>query len=88
MEELTSDLDAMSAAEGEAKELLDFINEEWKNLRNRLESSGIGPGDKDRLSCESSISKAKQDLDSGDVESCLGSLGESDALMERLRRRV
>jgi len=88
MEALTSDLDAMSAAEGEAKELLDFINEEWKNLRNRLESSGIGPGDKDRLSCEASISKAKADLDSGDVESCLGSLGESDALMERLRRRV
>ena len=88
MDQLTSDLDAMAAAEGDAKELLDFIEEEWKGLRNRLESSGIGPGDEERKSCEASVSNAKDALDSGDVESCLISLGESDELIERLRRRV
>ena len=88
MDQLTSDLDAMAAAEGDAKELLDFIEEEWKGLRNRLDSSGIGPGDEERKSCEASVSNAKDALDSGDVESCLISLGESDELIERLRRRV
>jgi len=87
METLTSDLDALNAAQGDAEELLNFIENEWKDTRNRLESSGIGPQDKDRLACESEVSKARIALNSGDVDSCLKSLGKSDELMERLRRR-
>ena len=63
MDQLTSDLDAMAAAEGDAKELFDIIEEEWKGLRNRLDSSGIGPGDEERKSCEASVSNAKDALD-------------------------
>ncbi len=87
MEALTSDLDAINAAQGDAEELLNFIENEWKDTRNKLESSGVGPQDKDRLSCESEVSKARNALESGDVDSCLKSLGKSDELMERLRRR-
>ena len=87
METLTSDLDAIYAAQGDAEELLNFIENEWKDTRNKLESCGIGPQDKDRLACESEVSKARIALNSGDVDSCLKSLGKSDELMERLRRR-
>lgn len=87
MELLTSELDAMNTAVEEAEELLNFIENEWKEIRNKLESAGIGPEDKERLNCESSVSKARQALESGDVDTCLKTLGESDGLMERLRRR-
>ena len=87
METLTSDLDAINAAKEDAEELLNFIENEWKDTRNKLESSGVGPQDKDRQACESEISKARIALESGDVDSCLKSLGKSDELMERLKRR-
>ena len=87
METLTSDLDAINAAKEDAEELLNFIENEWKDTRNKLESSGVGPQDKDRQACESEISKARITLESGDVDSCLKSLGKSDELMERLKRR-
>ena len=87
MDLLTSELDAMNTAVGEAEELLNFIENEWKDIRNKLESAGIGPEDKERLNCESSVSKARQALESGDIDTCLKTLGESDGLMERLRRR-
>ena len=87
METLTSDLDAINAAKEDAEELLNFIENEWKDTRNKLESSGVGLRDKDRQACESEISKARIALESGDVDSCLKSLGKSDELMERLKRR-
>ena len=87
METLTSDLDAINAAKEDAEELLNFIENEWKDTRNKLESSGVGPQDKDRQACESEISKARTAIESGDVDSCLKSLGKSDELMERLKRR-
>ena len=87
MDELTSELDAMNAAEGNATELLDFIENEWKSIRNKLDSNGIGPEDKDRLVCESTIAKSRKAIERGDVDSCLKLLGDADGLMERLRRR-
>ena len=87
MDTLTSDLDAINAAQGDTEELLNFIENEWKDIRNKLEASGVGPQDKDRLACEAEVSKARIALESGDVDSCLKSLGKSDELMERLRRR-
>ena len=87
METLTSDLDAINAAKEDAEELLNFIENEWKDTRNKLESSGVGPQDKDRQACESEISKARTAIESGDVDSCLKSLGKSDELIERLKRR-
>ena len=87
MEALTSDLDAIHVAQKDAEELLNFIENEWKDTRKKLESSGVGPQDKDRLACESEVSKARNALETGDVDSCLKSLGKSDELIERLRRR-
>ncbi len=87
MDALTSDLDAMNAAKGDAEEMLEFIEKEWKTIRNKLESVGIGPEDQERLNCESSVSKARNSLEKGDIDSCLKSLGDADGIMERLRRR-
>jgi len=67
--------------------MLEFIEKEWKTIRNKLESAGIGPEDQERLNCESSVSKARNSLERGDIDSCLKSLGDADGLMERLRRR-
>ena len=87
MESLTSDLDAIDAAQEDTEELLNFIENEWRDTRKKLDSSGVGPQDKDRQACESEVSKARNAFESGDIDSCLRSLGKSDELMERLRRR-
>ena len=87
MESLTSDLDAIDAAQGDTEELLNFIENEWRDTRKKLDSSGVGLQDKDRQACESEVSKARNAFESGDIDSCLRSLGKSDELMERLRRR-
>ena len=72
----------------EARELLDFVTEEWKILRNQLEAAMIKPDDKERLQCEASVSKAGENLAVGDVESCLENLSIADDLIEKLRRRI
>ena len=88
LERLTNDLDATQAAHGEATELLDFLQGEWRALRNQLESNGIKVDDAERHACEGTIGGAVASLGSGDVEACLAKLGEADTQMEALRRRI
>ena len=88
LERLTKDLDTQGKASDEASELLEFVMEEWKTLRNQCEASGIKLDDEDRRSTEEAISLAKDAHKAGRVDEALESLGLADGFMERLRRRV
>ncbi|MGY8745328.1 MAG: hypothetical protein ACKVG2_02120 [Candidatus Poseidoniales archaeon] len=88
LERLTKDLDTQGKASDEASELLEFVVEEWKTLRNQCEASGIKLDDEDRRSTEEAISLAKDAHKAGRVDEALESLGLADGFMERLRRRV
>ena len=88
LERLTSDLDKESKASEDAKELLDFVNEEWKVLRNQCEAAFIKVDDKERRECEKAIALAKDALETGKIDLCLNQLSDADSLMEKLRRRI
>lgn len=88
LDQMTSDLDREGHAMGEAKELHAFVVEQWGVLRNQCESANIKPVDDDRRACEEAIAKAMEHLDVGRVQEGLEELGEADAAMERLRRRI
>tara|TARA_Y100000741_G_scaffold361038_1_gene344319 strand:- start:852 stop:2420 length:1569 start_codon:yes stop_codon:yes gene_type:complete len=85
---LTNDLATYESEAGEAKELLDFVQSEWSELRRRLDSSSITPTDESRRATEAAVNKATQALDSGQIQDCLTALGKADELLEGLRRRV
>lgn len=88
LERLTADLDALEAASGDAGDLLAFVVEEWQALRKKLEARGITAQDGERAAAEQAVALAKEAHEARDVESCLAKLGEADALMEKLARRV
>ncbi len=88
LDRLTSDLDSEGKASDDAQELYDFVNEEWKVLRNQCEAAFIKVDDEDRHACEKSIALAKEELDVGRIEKCLEQLSNADSLMEKLRRRI
>lgn len=88
LDRLTSDLDKEGKASDDAKELYDFVTEEWKVLRNQCEAAFIKVDDEERRDCEKAISLSKDALDVGKIETCLEQLSNADSLMERLRRRI
>ena len=88
LERLTSDLDVLDAASGDAEELVNYVQEEWSGLRKKLEATGIKAIDGDRAACEKAVGDAKAAFDEGRLQEALSSLGEADTLMEKLRRRV
>ena len=88
LERLTIDLDALGNEQGEAQNLLDFVRQEWKVLRNQCNASSISVTDEDMKKTEAAISLAEERLNGGQVEAALEQLGQADASMERLRRRV
>ncbi|MBR79850.1 MAG: hypothetical protein CMA88_03585 [Euryarchaeota archaeon] len=85
MSNLTSDLDSLLKRLGEAREMLDFLSEDWKKLRKRLDSSGIGPESSNRLVSERALASSEEALSEGKIEECLAFLGEADSAMESLR---
>ena len=88
LERLTIDLDALGNEQGEAQTLLDFVRQEWSVLRNQCTASSIPVTDEDMKQTEASIALAEERLIGGQVEAALEQLGQADASMERLRRRV
>ena len=88
LERLTVDLDALGNEQGEAQTLLDFLRQEWSVLRNQCTASSIPVTDEDMKQTEASIALAEERLIGGQVEAALEQLGQADASMERLRRRV
>jgi len=85
---LTSELESLSSKISEAREMLDFLADDWIKLRNRLDSSGIAPENELRVRTERSLSDSERALSEGKVDSCLECLGEADSTMEALRRLV
>ena len=88
LEQITNELDSEIAANSEAGELLAFLQEEWRDLRNKLDTSGIKFNDSERSSCEAAIGQAVEAHKKGDNDACLTNLGVADGLMEKLRRRA
>ena len=88
LDRMTAELDKSGKETEEAKELLDFVSDEWKVLRNQLEAAMIKPDDKERLDCEACVAKARETLELSNVEECLENLSKADDLMEKLRRRI
>jgi hypothetical protein len=88
LERLTTDLDTLDAASGDAEELLTYVQNEWTALRKKLEAVGIKAIDGERAACEKAVGDAKAAFDEGRLEKTLNALGEADGLMEKLRRRV
>jgi len=85
---LTSDLHSHEHKLSEASELVRFVDEEWKSLRRRLDSAGIGPADPDRMAAEKAVSEASIALEQGDIDSCHKALGEASEMLESQGRRV
>ena len=88
LERMTTALDNEGHASDEARELYDFVVEQWKVLRNQCEAASIKVVDEDRRACEAAIAEAESGLEGGRIEATLDALGQADAAMERLRRRI
>ncbi|MEC7228747.1 MAG: hypothetical protein VXV95_01705 [Candidatus Thermoplasmatota archaeon] len=88
LDRMTTELDKFGKESQEAKELLEFLVDEWRILRNQLEAVMIKVDDQERSDCEALVSKAQEALDSANIEACLNHLAEADNLMEKLRRRI
>ena len=88
LDRLTSDLDALDTASGDANELLTYVQDEWSKLRKKLEAAGIKAIDGERAACEKAVGNADSAYKEGRLEDTLTALGEADGLMEKLRSRV
>tara|TARA_B100000214_G_scaffold375554_1_gene362643 strand:- start:13806 stop:15356 length:1551 start_codon:yes stop_codon:yes gene_type:complete len=88
LESLTKDLQIYEKSKSEALELYTFVESEWIDLRKKLDSSNIKVNDPMRMNAESKISGCKKLLDEGDIDSTLSLLGETDEIIENLRRRI
>ncbi len=88
LEQMTSALDREGHAMEEARELHEFVSEQWGVLRNQCEAAHIKAVDEDRRSCEEAIAGAEHALEVARIEDALAFLGTADAAMERLRRRI
>ena len=88
LDELTSALRDFEEEMKEANELLSFIEEEWTNVRKKLDSAGINAQDNTRISIENNISDIIQFLKEGEIKASLSLLAESDLLIEEIRRRI
>ncbi|MEE3134402.1 MAG: hypothetical protein VX277_01145 [Candidatus Thermoplasmatota archaeon] len=87
-ERLNESLESEINAFGEANELLEFAKNEWAILKNKCDSIGIDLLDEQRRTAEQFISEAIKAIENGELEVCLDKLGESENMMEKLRRRV
>jgi hypothetical protein len=88
LERLTKDLDSEGKATDEAEELLEFVRDEWKTLRNQCDASSIKVDDPDRSGTEEAIGIADEAIKAGRTDEALEALGLADEFMEKLRRRV
>ncbi len=85
---LTLELESFDSEVEEAREMLEFLENDWRELRKRLDSSGIGPKDPDRVASEKALAEANSLLGVGKISECLDSLGKADSAIEILRRRA
>lgn len=88
LKSIINDLDTVDATRRDTKELLDFLEGEWKILRKKLESSGVGSGDSTRRLAEKHMALAREDFEKDSFQASRNSMGSADEAMESLRRLV
>ena len=86
LQSLTSDLQTLEHSISEASDLVRFVEDEWKSLRSKLDSAGIGPSDSSRMEAEKSVADAVTALSSGDIEACHTALASAGEYLESLGR--
>ena len=65
---LAEELDDFHSRLEEAREMLEFLDGDWRKLRKRLESSGYGADNKDRISTEGYLAAEERALSEGQIE--------------------
>ena len=88
LKSIINDLDTVDATRRDTKELLDFLEGEWKILRKKLESSGVGSGDSTRRLAEKHMALARENFEKDSFQASRNSMGSADEAMESLRRLV
>ena len=88
LESVTSDIEELKSNIEEAREMLNFLNDDWKKLRKKLESSGKPPDDPMRLRSEKCLIDSEKAISEGRIDDGLRYLSEADTVMESLRRIV
>lgn len=88
LKSIINDLDSVDATRRDTEELLDFLEGEWKILRKKLESSGIGSDDSTRRLAEKHMAIARENFENDSFQSSRNSMGSADEAMESLRRLV
>ena len=88
LKSIINDLDSVDSTRRDTEELLDFLEGEWKILRKKLESSGIGSDDSSRRLAEKHMAIARENFENDSFQSSRNSMGSADEAMESLRRLV
>lgn len=88
LQRLSADLDSEGRASEDALELLEYVQNEWKILRNQCEASSIGVADEQRVAAEREVALALEAYQESLIEKTLEHLAIADGLMEKLKRRV
>ena len=85
---IINDLDSVDATRRDTEELLDFLEGEWKILRKKLESSGVGSDDSMRRLAEKHMAIARENFEKDSFQASRNSMGSADEAIESLRRLV
>ena len=88
LKSIINDLDSVDATRRDTEELLDFLEGEWKILRKKLESSGVGSDDSTRRLAEKHMAIARENFEKDSFQASRNSMGSADEAMESLRRLV
>ena len=88
LETLTKELQIFEKSKSEALELYSFVETEWIELRKKLDSSNIKVNDPMRINAENKLSECKRLYNEGDIDSTLSLIGETDEVIENIRRRI
>lgn len=88
LKSIINDLDSVDATRRDTEELLDFLEGEWKILRKKLESSGVGSDDSTRRLAEKHMAIARENFEKDSFQASRNSMGSADEAIESLRRLV
>ena len=88
LSDLTKELDGQSQIKTEVIELLEYLKEQWKILRNQCEASNMDMTDSRFVEIDGTMSEINDKLEAGMYEKCFLQLSHVDEAMESLRREV
>ena len=88
LSDLTKELDGQSQIKTEIIELLEYLKEQWKILRNQCEASNMDVTESRFVKIDGTMSEINDNLEAGMYEKCFLQLSHVDEMMESLRREV